>query len=86
MCIWKHLKKVKTRYKNLKKLGLNHYQAIKFANTLKGYWRIANSAILNTILTNQFFSKLGLKSLTNQYIKIYKFKEPPCTRFVSMVL
>ena len=37
MCIWKQWKKVKTRYKNLKKLGLNHYQAIKFANTRKGY-------------------------------------------------
>ena len=56
MCIWKQWKKVKTRYKNLKKLGLNHYQAIKFANTRKGYWQIANSAILNTTLTNQFFS------------------------------
>ena len=71
MCIWKQWKKVKTRYKNLKKLGLNHYQAIKFANTRKGYWRVANSAILNTTLTNQFFDDLGLKSLTRQYIKIH---------------
>lgn len=71
MCIWKQWKKVKTRYKNLKKLGLNHYQAIKFANTRKGYWRTANSAILNTTLTNQFFTDLGLKSLTHQYIKIH---------------
>ena len=71
MCIWKQWKKVRTRYKNLKKLGLNHYQAIKFANTRKGYWRIANSAILNTTLTNQFFTDLGLKSLTGQYIKIH---------------
>ena len=71
MCIWKQWKKVKTRYKNLKKLGLNHYRAIKFANTRKGYWRVANSAILNTTLTNQFFNDLGLKSLTRQYIKIH---------------
>ena len=71
MCIWKQWKKVKTRYKNLKKLGLNHYQAIKFANTRKGYWRVANSVILNTTLTNQFFNDLGLKSLTRQYIKIH---------------
>ena len=71
MCIWKQWKKVKTRYKNLKKLGLNHYQAIKFANTRKGYWRIANSAILKTTLTNQFFNDLGLKSLTRQYVKIH---------------
>lgn len=71
MCIWKQWKKVKTRYKNLKKLGLSHYQAIKFANTRKGYWRTANSVILNTTLTNQFFNDLGLKSLTCQYIKIH---------------
>ena len=71
MYIWKQWKKVKTRYKNLKKLGLNHYQAIKFANTRKGYWRVANSAILKTTLTNQFFNDLGLKSLTRQYIKIH---------------
>ena len=71
MYIWKQWKKVKTRYKNLKKLGLNHYQAIKFANTRKGYWRVANSAILTTTLTNQFFNDLGLKSLTRQYIKIH---------------
>lgn len=64
MCIWKQWKKVKTRYRNLKKLGLTHYQSIKFANTRKGYWRIANSAALNTTLTNQFFADLGLKSLT----------------------
>ncbi|MEG2739552.1 group II intron maturase-specific domain-containing protein [Clostridium sp.] len=71
MCIWKQWKKVRIRYKNLKKLGLNHYQAIKFANTRKGYWRIANGAILDTTLTNQFFIDLGLESLTRQYIKIH---------------
>ena len=71
MCIWKQWKKVKTRYKNLKKLGLNHYQEIKFANNRKGYWRVANSDILTTTLTNQFFNDLGLKSLTRQYIKIH---------------
>ncbi|MBQ2636841.1 MAG: hypothetical protein IJG09_09150 [Methanobrevibacter sp.] len=71
MCIWKQWKRVKTRYRNLKKLGLIHYQAIKFANTRKGYWRIANSAVLNTTLTNQFFIDLGLKSLTHHYIKIH---------------
>ena len=71
MCIWKQWKRVRTRYRNLKKLGLTHYQAIKFANTRKGYWRIANSAVLNTTLTNQFFTDLGLKSLTRHYIKIH---------------
>lgn len=31
---WKRARK---RYKNLKKLGLTHFQAIKFSNTRKGY-------------------------------------------------
>lgn len=71
MCIWKQWKRLRTRYKNLKKLGLNHFQAIKFANTRKGYWRTANSAILTTTLTNDYFTNLGLKSLKSQYIKIH---------------
>ena len=72
MCIWKQWKKVKTRYRNLKKLGSTHYQAIRHANTRKGYWRVANSAILTTTLTNQFIADLGLKSLKSQYIKIHQ--------------
>ncbi|MBE6051712.1 MAG: hypothetical protein E7214_13950 [Clostridium sp.] len=46
---------------------INYYGVAK----CKGYWRVANSAILNTTLTNQFFTDLGLKSLTRQYIKIH---------------
>ena len=52
MVYWKQWKKVKTRYRNLKHLGLSHENAIKFANTRKGYWRISNSQILSTTLTN----------------------------------
>lgn len=71
MCIWKQWKKVKTRYKNLKKLGYTHSQAIKYANTRKGYWRTANSPILQTTLNNQFFKTVGLDSLSAKYIKAY---------------
>lgn len=42
MCIWKQWKKIKTNYRNLKKLGLKYYQVIKFSNTRKGYWRKVN--------------------------------------------
>ena len=60
MCIWKQWNKVKTRYKNLKKLGLNHYQAIKFSNTCKGDWRIDNSTILMTKLTKNIKANIFL--------------------------
>ncbi|WP_251859596.1 group II intron reverse transcriptase/maturase [Clostridium sp. Marseille-Q2269] len=69
MCIWEQWKKVKTRYKNLKKLVYTHTQAIKYANTRKGYWRTANSPILQTTLNNEFFKTVGLDSLWAKYMK-----------------
>lgn len=52
MYIWKQWKRIRTKYAMLKKLGLNHSTALKFACTRKGYWRIANSQILNTTVTD----------------------------------
>lgn len=67
MCIWKQWRKVKTRFKNLSKLGLDKGQALQFANTRKGYWRISNSPILNVTLTNQYLVKMGFVSLSQRY-------------------
>ena len=57
-----------------KSLGVNIveiWEDSSFANAHKEYLQIANSAVLNTTLTNQFFTDLGLKSLTRYYIKIH---------------
>jgi len=70
MCIWKQWKKVRTRYRRLKQLGLSHTEAIKYANTRKGYWRVSNSPILTRTLTNDYFDKLGLTNLTKDYLKL----------------
>ena len=67
MCIWKQWKKVKTRYKNLRKLGLKHYEAIRWANTRLGYARVANSPILSTTISNERLKRFGLVSLLDQY-------------------
>jgi hypothetical protein len=67
MCLWKQWKRVRTRYSNLRTLGMNHTDALKYANTRKGYWRIAGSTILTTTLTNQYFKELGLRSLAETY-------------------
>ncbi|WP_350343266.1 group II intron maturase-specific domain-containing protein [Proteinivorax tanatarense] len=66
-CIWKQCRKVKTKGKNLMKLGLPKYKAWEFANTRKGYWRISNSPILNTTLNNKYLENLGYKSISNRY-------------------
>jgi len=52
MVIWKQWKKIKTRFKNLQKLGIPKPKAWEYANTRKGYWRIASSPILQRSISN----------------------------------
>ena len=70
MCYWKQWKKISTKLKNLQKLGISKQKAWEFANTRKGYWRISNSPILATTITNARLEKAGLVSL----LKIYTSK------------
>jgi len=66
-CIWKQWKKIKTKFKNLRKLGLPKEKAWEFANTRKGYWRISKSPILSATITNLRLDKRGFKSLVKRY-------------------
>lgn len=66
--IWKRWKKVKTRYQNLVKLNIPRQKAWEWANTRKGYWRIACSYILHRAIRNDRLEKTGLKNL-NQLFK-----------------
>lgn len=66
-CIWKQWKKVRTRGRNLIKLGLPTYKAWEYANTRKGYWRISSSPILHRTLSNQYIENLGYKSIFKRY-------------------
>lgn len=67
MIRWKEWKKIKTKQKNLTKLGINKFKAWKWANSRLGYWRIAKSPILDRALDNQYWSKQGLESLWLRY-------------------
>ncbi|MEI6287600.1 MAG: group II intron maturase-specific domain-containing protein [Bacillota bacterium] len=51
MYIWKQWKKISARFRNLKRLGIPENKAWEWANTRKGYWRIASSPILHRTLT-----------------------------------
>ncbi|MDE3840246.1 RNA-directed DNA polymerase [Bacillus methanolicus] len=62
-CRWKEWKKVKTKYRNLLKLGISEEEAWKNANTRKGNWRISNNPIINLALNNRYWQEQGLKSL-----------------------
>jgi len=71
-CIWKQWKKVKTRFRNLQKLGVSKEKAWEFANTRKGCWRISSSPILHTTITNKRLEKKGFKSMLNRYHEVHQ--------------
>lgn len=70
-CIWKQWKKVRTKHKNLIKLGIPNGKAWEYANTRKSYWRTSNSPILSRALTNIYLEKLGYKSISKRYQLIH---------------
>jgi RNA-directed DNA polymerase len=69
MCLWKQWKKIRTRYRNLIRLGLPDWKALSLANTRKAYWHIAGDS-LNSALPKAYWSNLGLASMTNRYWEI----------------
>jgi group II intron reverse transcriptase/maturase len=78
MCYWKQWKKIGARLDNLVRLGVPRSKAWEFANTRKGYWHIANSHILATSLTNEYFRKLGLSGLSDVYSKSLSLRTAVC--------
>lgn len=68
-CIWKTWKRIRTRYVNLKKLGIPEGKAWEFANTRKGYWRTSNSPILSRSITNARLEKRGYVSMSTLFSK-----------------
>lgn len=67
--IWKRWKKVSTKYKYLRKLGISHDDALRMAASRKGYWRISRSEIIHRALSNKKLAQWGLKDLIIQYEK-----------------
>lgn len=63
-CRWKEWKKITTKYRNLKKLGIRPNDAYRMANTRKGYWRTSNNPIIDRALNNKYWEKQNLKSLS----------------------
>ncbi|MDR2456134.1 MAG: hypothetical protein LBE49_06030 [Deltaproteobacteria bacterium] len=68
--IWRQWKRVKTRYKSLKKLGIEAETAWMWANSRKGYWRIARSQALSMSITNEVLKRIGYDELTERYKKL----------------
>lgn len=67
MVIWKQWKRVRTRLRNLIKLGINRYKAWEWANTRKGYWHTANSFILSRTVTDERLRCAGFVFFSDYY-------------------
>jgi RNA-directed DNA polymerase len=63
LCYWKQWKRIRTRIKQLERLGIKPSQAYQWGNTRKGYWRTVQSPILKRALNNAFLKKEGFVSL-----------------------
>ena len=70
MVIWKQWKRIRTRLRNLIKLGIPKHKAWEFANTRKGYWNTAKSPIMNRTLTNARLFDAGYLFFTDYYRKV----------------
>ncbi|WP_370643037.1 group II intron maturase-specific domain-containing protein [Sporosarcina sp. ACRSM] len=69
--VWKRWKKVRTRYAMLRKYGIDHEDAIKQANSRKGYWRTSSTKILHRAITKEKLIKWGLKDMSQLYEQRY---------------
>ena len=65
---WKQWKKVKTKYRMLRALKLEHWKALELAMSRKKYWRM--SMVLSTVLTNKIIAKLGYTSMLDYYLVV----------------
>jgi RNA-directed DNA polymerase len=64
---WKPWKKIRTRYRMLKKFGLLEWKVHEVANYRKGSWRSAR--MLNSVLINKLIASFGYPSMADYYAK-----------------
>ncbi|WP_342672219.1 hypothetical protein [Sporosarcina ureilytica] len=60
-----------TDYTMLRKYGINRDDAMKLANTRKGYWRISRNTIIHRAITKERLTKWGLKDMSQLYESRY---------------
>ena len=71
MCYWKQWKKTRTRFKMLKKCGIEEEAAWRYANTRKAYWRIAKSPIMQQAIKTEQLARKGYLFFSTQYEKVH---------------
>ena len=68
---WKQWKKVRTRVRNLIRLGVPKDIAIPAGSSNKSYWKNSRTPAINMGLSNEYFEKRGLISLRERWVEIH---------------
>jgi RNA-directed DNA polymerase len=68
MCLWKQWKRVDTRIRKLRSLGVHEKYVFIMANSRRGCWFMSRQ--LNSVLDISYWEAQGLKSLLARYLEL----------------
>ena len=80
MCIWKQWKRVRTRYRNLRVMGVPKDLAWKAANNRRGYWFTTHTVAINMAKTKERLINSGLYDLATAYQSVHVNYQKRCIR------
>ena len=68
MCLWKQWKRVRTRIRELRALGVPEWACFVMANSRRGAWEMSRNT--NNALPTSYWEAKGLKSLLSRYLEL----------------
>jgi group II intron reverse transcriptase/maturase len=68
MCLWKQWKRVRTRIRELRALGVPEWVCFVMANSRRGAWEMSRNT--NNALPTSYWKAKGLKSLLTRYLEL----------------
>jgi RNA-directed DNA polymerase len=71
MCYFKQWRRVKTKVRELRKLGTSLHAAISVALSRKGPWRLSRTLATQTGMTNKWLKDQGLLSVKDLWVNIH---------------
>jgi hypothetical protein len=69
---WKCWKRVRTKFRELMRLGISRDTAFSWACSRKSYWRVAGSGILDRALNNARLEEMGWPMLLPRYLDLQR--------------
>ncbi|GIO40234.1 group II intron reverse transcriptase/maturase [Paenibacillus antibioticophila] len=68
MCLWKQWKRVRTKVRELRALGVPKWACFVMANSRRGAWEMSRNT--NNALPTSYWEAKGLKSLLSRYLEL----------------